>query len=113
MVAGDGERVAEPARWPGLVELAEREGVLDRSLLAFVAAGAGRGQALVEQVGEGLLHRVVERGGRGGGLTDDLVAGQTQGDGEGDSVGIGVGGLRRTNPQGTQRLIDDEEAEDL
>src|SRR3954454_6522338 len=68
MVAGDGERVARPAGWPGLAKLAEREGVLDRSLLALVAASAPRGQSLVEQVGEGLLDRVVERCRSSGGL---------------------------------------------
>src|SRR4051794_6701222 len=58
VVAGDRERVAEPAGWSGLAELAEREGVLDRSLLALVTAGAPRGQEFVEQVGDGLLDRL-------------------------------------------------------
>src|SRR3954468_10529297 len=84
MVAGDGERVGESAGWPRPAELVEREGVLDRSLLAFVAARAPQRQPLLEEVNEGLLHRIVECAGGSGGLADDLVTGQSEGDGEGD-----------------------------
>ena len=113
MVAGDGECVGDLPRWPLLAELAEWEGVFHRSLLALVAAGASWWQEFVEQVGDGLLECLVQGGWSGGGLVADLVAGQAQGDGERDSVGVGPGGLRRVEAQAAQRLVDGEEGEDL